>query len=307
MTCSKPDLATPQSRVLAVPRPYDLRQSMGDQRMGGGDPTLRLSGRVLEIAVPTPEGPASLRAEIHKDETRTRTWGPGAEWLSTRTGELLGFSDDTEDFRPPEGPARRLWRKAPGVRLPRFPSIYVRTLQAVVQQLVSSREAFRSWRALTLAVGSPAPGPLELRLPPDPEVVQTTPGHVFSACGIPLRRARVMRDVARVAVRLERAASLGWPMLEPELLRIRGVGPWTAEYVRGSAMADPDAVVLGDYNLPHTVSWALAGEPRGTDQRMIELLEPFRGHRYRVVRLIHAAGAQAPRRGHRLPLRTRGR
>ncbi|MGH2687137.1 MAG: DNA-3-methyladenine glycosylase 2 family protein, partial [Actinomycetota bacterium] len=55
---------------------------------------------------------------------------------------------------------------------------------------------------------------------------------------------------------------------------------------------------------PHQVSWALAGEPRGDDARMLELLEPYRGHRGRVVRLIVAAGIGPPRRGPRLATRS---
>ena len=51
--------------------------------------------------------------------------------------------------------------------------------------------------------------------------------------------------------------------------------------------------------LKHHVSWCLEGEPRGTDARMLELLEPFRGHRGRVVTLLLAAGPRAPKRGPR--------
>jgi hypothetical protein len=36
---------------------------------------------------------------------------------------------------------------------------------------------------------------------------------------------------------------------------------------------------------------------------MLELLEPYRGHRARVIRLIGVAGIMAPRFGPRMPLR----
>jgi hypothetical protein len=36
---------------------------------------------------------------------------------------------------------------------------------------------------------------------------------------------------------------------------------------------------------------------------MLELLEPYRGHRARVIRLIAISGISAPRFGPRLPLR----
>jgi hypothetical protein len=61
---------------------------------------------------------------------------------------------------------------------------------------------------------------------------------------------------------------------------------------------------VGDYHVPHAVCWTLAGEPRGSDERMLELLAPWEGHRARVVRLIEAAGLFAPRFGPRQRLRS---
>ncbi|MGH9283934.1 MAG: DNA-3-methyladenine glycosylase 2 family protein, partial [Acidimicrobiales bacterium] len=84
---------------------------------------------------------------------------------------------------------------------------------------------------------------------------------------------------------------------------ITGVGPWTAAEVALVAMGDADAVSVNDYHLPHQVAFALAGEPRADDARMLELLEPYRGHRGRVIRLILAGGIQAPRFGPRRRLR----
>jgi hypothetical protein len=34
---------------------------------------------------------------------------------------------------------------------------------------------------------------------------------------------------------------------------------------------------------------------------MLELLEPWRGHRHRVMRLIESSGVRKPRFGHRAP------
>jgi 3-methyladenine DNA glycosylase/8-oxoguanine DNA glycosylase len=73
--------------------------------------------------------------------------------------------------------------------------------------------------------------------------------------------------------------------------------------VAGVALGDPDAVPVGDYHLPHIVGYAFEGTPRSTDERMLELLEPFRGHRGRVIRLLTVAGIGAPRFGPRKPLR----
>jgi hypothetical protein len=59
-------------------------------------------------------------------------------------------------------------------------------------------------------------------------------------------------------------------------------------------------VSVGDFHIPNMVAWALAGEPRGSDERMLELLEPYRGQRARVTRILEVAGMKAPRRGPRL-------
>jgi len=63
-------------------------------------------------------------------------------------------------------------------------------------------------------------------------------------------------------------------------------------------------VPVGDFHIPNTVSWALAGEPRGSDERMLELLEPFAGHRGRVIRLLKSAGFSAPKYGPRKAIRS---
>ena len=87
------------------------------------------------------------------------------------------------------------------------------------------------------------------------------------------------------------------------LLAFPGIGPWSAALVATVALGDPDAVPVGDYNLPHSVGYAFEGTPRSTDARMLELLAPYRGHRARVLRLVSIAGIVAPRFGPRLPLR----
>jgi hypothetical protein len=48
------------------------------------------------------------------------------------------------------------------------------------------------------------------------------------------------------------------------------------------------------------MAWALAGEPRADDARMLELLEPYRGQRGRVQRLLEVSGLRAPRSGPRM-------
>lgn len=84
---------------------------------------------------------------------------------------------------------------------------------------------------------------------------------------------------------------------------VAGIGPWTAGLVAQVALGDPDAVVVGDYHLPHIVSFTLTGERRGSDERMMELLEPYRPWRGLAQWLIVRGGQRPRRRAPRAQLR----
>jgi len=133
-------------------------------------------------------------------------------------------------------------------------------------------------------------------------VLAATPYWVFHPWGVEQRRAETVIRAARHASRLEEAVAMAPADAQRRLTALPGMGAWTAAEIAVVALGDPDAVSVGDYHLRNLVSWALAGEPRGTDERMLELLEPYRGHRARVVQLLELAGIAAPRRGPRLAL-----
>ncbi|TMF64627.1 MAG: hypothetical protein E6I17_13680 [Chloroflexi bacterium] len=125
----------------------------------------------------------------------------------------------------------------------------------------------------------------------------------FHRFGIERRRADVIIRAARSAKRLDQVTQMDMPGAYRRMQAFPGAGVWTAAKVAMVALGDPDAVPVGDYHLPHSIGFALEGTPRSTDARMLELLEPYRGHRARVIRLIMAAGIGAPRFGPRKPLR----
>lgn len=82
-----------------------------------------------------------------------------------------------------------------------------------------------------------------------------------------------------------------------------GVGHWTWAEVAQRALGLPDEVSFGDYHVAKDIGWALTGRPVD-DAGLAELLEPWRGHRYRVQRLLELGGHHRPRRGPRTPMPT---
>jgi 3-methyladenine DNA glycosylase/8-oxoguanine DNA glycosylase len=173
-------------------------------------------------------------------------------------------------------------------------------IAAILEQKVTGVEARGAWRAIVRWRADPAPGDAGLLLPPDAACVTEVPSWILARAGVSGRRASALREVARHARRIAALADLPGPDAAAWLDRLPGIGPWTAAEVARLALGDPDAVSVGDFHLPHLVAWSLAGEPRGTDERMLELLAPYRGHRGRVQRLLEATGATAPRFGSRV-------
>jgi len=193
---------------------------------------------------------------------------------------------------------RDLQRQHPGLRLPRSGRVLHALVPSVFEQKITGTEAFRAYAALLRVHGEPAPGPHGLLLPPSAEALAVLPYHAFHPIGIERRRAEVVRRAASRASWLEGSTSAD--EATRRLISLPGIGPWTAAEAVRSAFGDPDAVSVGDYHLPNAVAWALAGEPRADDTRMLELLEPYRGQRGRVQRLLEVGRVVAPRYGPRM-------
>jgi 3-methyladenine DNA glycosylase/8-oxoguanine DNA glycosylase len=104
---------------------------------------------------------------------------------------------------------------------------------------------------------------------------------------------------ARAAGRLEEAAELPVAEAHRRLRALPGIGMWTAAEVAQRALGDPDAVSFGDFHVAKDIGWALSGRPVD-DAGLAELLEPYRGHRFRVQQLLGLAGHRRPRRGPRM-------
>jgi 3-methyladenine DNA glycosylase/8-oxoguanine DNA glycosylase len=256
-------------------------------------------------ATRTPVGPVTTHFRARDGEIHVRAWGPGAEWALVSAPELLGCDDVDDGFRPAHPVLRDLHRRFPGLRIPRSKAVVEAAVPSVLEQKVQGREARRAYAALQRRYGERAPGPAGdagMFVPAAPRTLAAVPYWAFHGFGVERRRADTVRRVASVAPRLEECAALEPGAARRRLRAVPGVGPWTAAEIAIVALGDADAVSVGDFHIPNQVSWALAGEPRGDDARMLELLEPYRGHRGRVIRLLEAAGIAAPRFGPRLPL-----
>ncbi|MEU4675722.1 DNA-3-methyladenine glycosylase 2 family protein [Micromonospora sp. NPDC023737] len=292
-------------RLLRPPAGYRLAASVRALTFSPYDPCARIAAGTFWWATRTPEGPATLALRPEAGELLAEGHGPGAEWVVERADAIAGLRDDLAGFAELAAAhplVARLAREHRGLRMPATGLVFPRVLRAVFEQKVTGKEAYRAYSATVRHFREPAPGPMPLLLPPEPAAIAATPYWVFHPFGVEQRRAETLRRAAAVADRLERCVDS--VEATRRLTAVTGIGAWTAAEVVRVAYGDPDAVSVGDYHVPNTVAWALAGEPRADDARMLALLEPFRGHRGRVCVLLEAAGIQAPKYGPRAPIRS---
>ncbi|SNT31864.1 3-methyladenine DNA glycosylase/8-oxoguanine DNA glycosylase [Asanoa hainanensis] len=293
-------------RVMRLPEHYHLGGSVGPIVMRHWDPCARFVGDTFWWATHTPDGPASLALSRAGQELTATGYGPGREWVVARADAVAGLRDDLTGFAELAAThpvVRELARVHRGRRIPATGVVFPRLMRAIFEQKVTGKEASKGYAGTLRAFGTPAPGPLEgLLLPPLPEVIAAQPYWVFHPFGVEQKRADTLRRAAAEAARIERCATA--EEATTRMRAIRGIGPWTAAEVVRIAYGDADAVSVGDFHIPNTVAWHLAREPRADDARMLELLEPFRGHRGRVCMLLEATGVMAPKFGPRMPIRS---
>jgi 3-methyladenine DNA glycosylase/8-oxoguanine DNA glycosylase len=291
-------------RAIPVEEPYNLAATLFPLRRGTGDPTMRIEGREVWRAARTHDGAATLRLRHADGKVAATAWGQGAAWALEHAPGLIGAEDDIDAFEPRDDVMAQLWKAHRSVRLTRALDVVRTLIAAVLEQKVVGLEARRAWRRMTSDVSEPAPGESGLLLPPDPSRVAELPYFRFHPWGVERRRAEVVRAVCARAASLEALAEVRPVEARQRLEAFPGIGPWTSAEVARLSFGDPDALSVGDYHLPDIVAWALAGEPRGTDERMLELLEPYRGQRGRVQRLLEASHISPPAFGPRLEARS---
>ena len=289
--------------------PCSVAQVLRPQRRGAGDPTQREddAGRHWR-AMRTPVGPATLCVQPRptSGEVHGRSWGPGAEWALDRMPSLLGADDDPSGFEPHHPEVEEGWRRHRHWRIGGTGLVMESLVPSVLEQKVTGKQAFGSFRELVRRHGEPAPGPvtsLRLMLQPTPATIAAIPSWEWLRLGVDPARSRTVVTACRLAPSLERIADVPVDEADRRLRSVRGIGVWISAAVRQRALGDPDAVSYGDYHLANWVGWALFGRDI-TDEELSAALAPYRPQRGRAAAMAMAGGQSRPRRGPRMSVPT---
>ncbi|MCW2132183.1 DNA-3-methyladenine glycosylase family protein [Arthrobacter sp. VKM Ac-2550] len=303
--------------TVELPAGYDLRGTLGIIPRGKQDPTFQTTHDGVWLAFATAQGPVTLRlasedtgpnAGADPTVIRVLAWGPGAETALPGLPALLGADDDWTAFDRTAFQAtlpklvaepRRRYR---GLRLPSTGRILDALVPVVLEQKITTIEARYSWRYLVSKYGTPAPGPAPAGLKVAPSAAQwrRIPSWDWHRAGVDAKRSATILRACNVASGLERLATLApGPELTAKLCSVPGIGPWSAAEIAQRTHGDPDSVSVGDFHLAAFVGYALTGK-KTDDAGMLALLEPWRGHRQRVVRMLYLSGFRKPAFGPRL-------
>jgi len=279
-----------------------LLATLAPLRRGHGDPANRVDAEgTFWRACATPDGDATVALRAHGDRVAATAWGPGAAWVLHSVPALLGGAGEPAELDLSAQPVlAEVARRSPGVRLCATGLVLDQLVPTILEQRVTGLQAHRAWRQLLRRYGRRAPGPHpDLWVPPSPSTLLDVPTWTWHRFDVDHTRSRAVRAAATVARRLEECSSMPMDDAVARLRHVPGVGEWTAAETAQRAFGHPDAISVGDFHLADVVVHFFTGRARGSDEEMVELLEPWRGQRQRIVRLILASGVGKPKFGPR--------
>jgi AraC family transcriptional regulator of adaptative response / DNA-3-methyladenine glycosylase II len=269
--------------TIALPADYPRAHFL---RSLGRDPqslTERLSGNAYATVLPRPGKPCLLTLELDGSSVRVRTSAGSAPEAHALVVGLLGLRQNPEAFARL---ARRLGlaRLVEGravLRLPQTPSVFEALAWSVIGQQIHFKFACLLRRRLVERVGTRAVGGLRAHPTPD-EVAGLEPGDL-----LPLQFSRQKAEYLIGAARLVAGGKLDLAALpaqsatrvERTLLGIRGLGPWSVNYLMMRSLEFPDCVPLGDTGVTSGLQTLFRLEERpdiDATRRLMAVFSPFR-------------------------------
>ena len=166
---------------------------------------------------------------------------------------------------------------------------YQTLLRAIVGQQVSVASAASLWAKLSAAVGDP----------PDPAVLLAASDETLRSAGLSRQKASYARSLAEEVV----SGRLDFARLPEddeeaiaELVRVKGIGRWTAEVYLLFAEGRTDVWPAGDLAVQIETGRIMGLEDKPTEQRVRELAEAWRPHRgaFAVFAWHHRRNSAAP-------------
>lgn len=243
----------------------------------------RLAGDLYTCAVQLADGPALLRLHLSPPRVRAEiSRGSAVEAHAIAIG-LLGLDEDAAAFArlARKLGLARLTAGRPELRISRTHSIFDGILWSIIGQQINFPFACLLKRRLFERAGTPVAEGL-VAAPTPAAVAALDPAEL-----LPLQFSRQKADYVVATARLIAAgqldladlASMSATRAERTLLAIRGLGPWSVNYIMMRALGFPDCVPLGDTGVTSGLQSLLELEQRpdvDATRRLMAVFSPYR-------------------------------
>lgn len=279
-----------QSR-FALRLPDDFRADECLRYLGRDpdSPVERVDGRTLRRAVRLDGMPAVLKVELRRGRATIDVRGArtvsadGMAHAHRIVRRLLGLDLDPTPFTRRGRRLGRLGRfvaRRPGLRIPQTADVFEGLAWSIIGQQINLPFALRLRRRLIEKAGTPIDG---LIVHPGPAGVARLDYRDLTAAQYSGRKAEYLIDTARLVARgdldpgtlSDEAATV----VEQRLVAIRGLGPWSAQYVMMRSCGFADCVPAGDSGLATALERLHHLDRRPDPGETRHLMEPFAPYR----------------------------
>lgn len=239
------------------------------------------------------DGPVLIRLSVSGEHRLnvTRLHGavpsvPEREWLARYIVEWFDLDRDLAPFYrlaaadPLLGPLAGQHR---GLRIIGIPDLFEALCWAILGQQVNLAFAYRLKQRLTAEYGEALEweGQTYYRFP-GPEVFAEVQLEELCALQLTRNKAQTILTVAGLiaAGELSREELLALPSpaaAEQRLLQIRGIGPWTSQYVRMRCLRDASSYPVGDVGLQNVIKHLTGMDRKPTPAELLDLAQHWQG------------------------------
>lgn len=274
--------------TLALPVGYPLGRVLAALARDPGSPAERLEGSVFHAAARLGGVPTLLRLDFSTPGAVTVTLPPELPAAlrpaaAGRVAALLGLAQDADGFA-------RLARKLglsrlvagrESLRLVQSLDPWDALVWAILGQQINLPFAFRLRRALFELAGTPVGR--GLLAPPSPAALAALPAEALLERQFSRQKTGYLLSVARLvadgALDLGRLAEGSATRAERALREVRGLGPWTVNYVMMRGLGFADCVPYGDTGVTSGLKKLFALDLRPDADATRRLMLPFSPHR----------------------------
>ena len=197
---------------------------------------------------------------IRSDRTVTAREQEEAAAIVSR---IFSTGDDLAPFyraMEPDPVMSDLVRQLHGLRAPSTPTVFEALVDSVIEQQISLKAAQSiEYRLISTLGHTFAAGGSTWHCYPGVQVLSETTDATFRACGLTLRKGEYIRGIAQLVLSggLDPESYRGYPDTESiiaGLVKVRGIGRWTAELTILRGLHRPDAFPADDVGVRRFIS-----------------------------------------------------